>query len=63
MLATATVLVGRKARKLLRTHIKMKRIGYLYEKICSMENLRLAHKNASKGKGWYAEVEEINKDP
>lgn len=30
----------------------MKRIGNLYTKICSIENLRLADKNASKGKSW-----------
>ena len=41
----------------------MKRIGFLYSKIYDIENLRLAHKNASKGKGWYKEVQEINKDP
>lgn len=34
----------------------MKRYGNLYAKICSMENLKLAFKNARKGKGWYAEV-------
>lgn len=41
----------------------MKRYGNLYEKICSIENLRLAHANAKKGKGWYKEVREIDKDP
>lgn len=40
----------------------MKRYGYLYEKIYDIENLRLAHKNAQKGKGFYTEVKEINKD-
>lgn len=35
----------------------------LWEEICSMENLKLAHKNASKGKKWYKEVREFNKDP
>lgn len=34
-----------------------------YEKICDMGNLRLAHKNASRGKYTYAEVQEVNKDP
>lgn len=38
----------------------MKRFDHLFEKICSMENLRLAHKNAKKGKGWYAEVKEVD---
>ena len=28
----------------------------LWEAICDMENLKLAHQNAKKGKGWYAEV-------
>lgn len=38
----------------------MKRYGNLYEKICSMDNLKLAHKHARKGKGWYEEVKEVN---
>ena len=37
----------------------MKRYGYLFEKICSMENLELAFKHARKGKGWYREVKEV----
>ena len=41
----------------------MKRYGYLYEKICSMDNLYLAFQNAKKGKGWYAEVKLIEKRP
>lgn len=41
----------------------MKRIGNLYSKIYDMDNLRLAHKNASKGKGWYKEVKMINQNP
>ena len=41
----------------------MKRVGNLYEKICDIENLRKAHQNASKGKGWYKQVKEINEDP
>jgi len=41
----------------------MKRVNHLYEKVYDIENLRLAHKNASKGKGWYQEVKMINKDP
>lgn len=40
----------------------MKRIGYLYEKICDMDNLRKAHKNARKGKGWYKEVREVDEN-
>lgn len=42
---------------------KMKRYDHLFEKICDIENLRKAHKNAKKGKGWYKEVQEIDKDP
>lgn len=40
----------------------MKNTGDLFSKICTMDNLRLAHKNAKQGKGWYAEVKEIEKD-
>lgn len=40
----------------------MKRYGYLYEKIYDLDNLRLAHKNAQKGKKHYKEVKKINKD-
>lgn len=41
----------------------MKRYGNLYDKICDIENLRLAHKHASTGKGWYQEVIAINQNP
>lgn len=41
----------------------MKRYGYLFEKIVSMDNLFRAYKNAKKGKGWYKEVKEIEKNP
>lgn len=41
----------------------MKRYGNLYEKICSIDNLKLAHKNAQKGKGWYQEVKMVNSNP
>ena len=41
----------------------MKRYDHLFEKICDIENLRKAHKNAKKGKGWYKEVQKIDKDP
>lgn len=40
----------------------MKRYGNLYEQICSMDNLRKAHQNAKKGKGWYQEVKEVEAD-
>lgn len=35
---------------------------YLFAKIYSKDNLRKAYKNAKKGKGWYAEVKEVEKD-
>ena len=41
----------------------MKRYGYLYEKVYEMENLKLAHKNAKKGKNHYKEVQRIDSDP
>lgn len=41
----------------------MKRIGYLYEKIYSMDNLKLAHKNARKNKTWYKEVKMVDSNP
>lgn len=40
----------------------MKRYSYLFDDIISMDNLRLAHKNASKGKKKYEEVIEVDKD-
>ena len=41
----------------------MKRIGYLYEQVCSMDNLKLAHKNARKNKTWYKEVKMVDSNP
>lgn len=41
----------------------MKRYDNLYEKIYDLENLRKAHKNAKKGKGWYKEVKMIDENP
>ncbi|MGL6175112.1 MAG: reverse transcriptase domain-containing protein [Cellulosilyticaceae bacterium] len=41
----------------------MKRIGNLYEKIYDLDNLKLAHINARKGKGWYKEVQMIDEEP
>ncbi len=41
----------------------MKRFGNLYNKICNIENIKLAHKNASKGKSNYKEVIMVNKAP
>lgn len=40
----------------------VKDTGDLFSKICDMDNLRKAHKNAKRGKGWYAEVKRIEKD-
>lgn len=41
----------------------MKRYGFLYNKICDMDNLEMAYHNAKKGKGWYKEVQQIEKKP
>lgn len=41
----------------------MKRYGYLYEKICDIENLKTAHKNARKGKTHYRDVKIVDSDP
>lgn len=41
----------------------MKRHGHLFEKIIDIENIRKAHHEASKDKGFYKEVREINKNP
>ena len=41
----------------------MKRYDHLFEKIYDMDNLRKAHQHAKKGKGWYKEVIEIDKNP
>lgn len=41
----------------------MKRYGFLYDKICDMDNLEKAYHNAKKGKGWYKEVQQIEKKP
>jgi len=40
----------------------MKRHGNLFEKITDINNIRLAHVNASRDKGKYDEVIEVNKD-
>ncbi len=40
----------------------MKRFGNLYKQICDIENLRRAHNNAKKGKGWYKEVQEVDEN-
>lgn len=41
----------------------MRRYDHLFEKIYNLENLRKAHQHAKRGKGWYKEVIEIDKDP
>ena len=38
----------------------MKRIGNLYEKVYDLENLRLAHKKARRGKSYYGDVKMVN---
>lgn len=45
------------------TEKNMKRYGNLYARIYDMENLKLAHQNAKKGKGWYKEVKMVDADP
>ena len=40
----------------------MKRYGNIFDKVIEMENLRLAHKKAKKGKGHYREVKMVNKN-
>lgn len=40
----------------------MKRHGNLWDKIIDMENIKLAHKNARKGKTKYKAVQEVDKD-
>lgn len=41
----------------------MNRYSNLYPKIYDMKNLRLAHKNAKRGKGWYQEVKMVDENP
>lgn len=41
----------------------MKRFGNLYEKICSADNIWLAHAKASRGKAHYTEVKMVNSNP
>ena len=35
----------------------------LFDAICDMDNLRLAHQNASRGKAFYKEVKMVNSNP
>jgi hypothetical protein len=41
----------------------MKRYGNLYQKIYNMENIRLAHQKAKKGKNHYSEVKMVESNP
>lgn len=41
----------------------MKRYGYLYEDVYDLDNIKLAHRNAQKGKSHYKEVKRVNEDP
>lgn len=41
----------------------MKRYGHLFEQVYDMENLKRAHHNAKKGKGWYREVKMVDANP
>lgn len=41
----------------------MKRYGNLFHKIVDIDNLRLAHKNARRGKTKYKEIRKVDKDP
>jgi hypothetical protein len=41
----------------------MKRYGNLYHKIYNLENIRLAHKNARRGKSHYSEVKMVDTNP
>ena len=42
---------------------ELKRIGFIYSKVYDKDNIRKAIKNAQKGKQFYQEVKEINKNP
>lgn len=41
----------------------MKRVGNIYSDVCDLDNLRVAHKNARKGKSFYEEVKMVDADP
>ncbi len=43
--------------------ITVKRLGNVYSKIYDIENLRLAHKKARRGKTWYKDVIMVDSDP
>lgn len=41
----------------------MKRFGNLYSQICDIKNIEMAHFNARKGKQYYMQVREVDKNP
>ena len=60
------MLVALDGERLVKIHInggKMKRYGKLFDKICDMENIKEAHKNARKGKLFYKEVKAVDSNP
>lgn len=40
----------------------MKRYGKLFDKVCDLDNIKLAHTKASKDKSFYKEVQMVNED-
>lgn len=40
----------------------MKRIGFLYEKICSLDNIKLAYENAKRNKKHYKQIQDFEKE-
>ena len=46
-----------------KTGVKSETLSRYSAKIYDLENLRKAHQHAKKGKGWYKEVQEIDKEP
>ena len=41
----------------------MKRVGNIYDKICTLGNLREAHAHAKKGKSRYGNVKMVDRNP
>ena len=41
----------------------MKRLGNVWNKVTSLENIKLAHQKAKKGKSHYKEVQEFEENP
>jgi len=41
----------------------MKRYGNLYQDVCAIENIHLAHQNARRKKTHYHEVQMVDKNP